>query len=163
MDPTARIERMIAPTLESMGFTVVRVRFTGGDRPVLQIMAERTADGRMNVDDCAEVSGVVSALLDVEDPIPGHYDLEVSSPGLDRPLVRIGDFERFAGFEAKVEMAEPVDGRKRFRGRLLGVTEGMVRIASDQGEFALPYSGIATAKLVITDDLIEASLKQQHS
>ncbi len=163
MDPAANIERMIAPTLEAMGFTVVRVRFSGGSRPVLQVMAERTSDGSMNVDDCAEVSGVVSALLDVEDPVPGRYELEVSSPGLDRPLVRIGDFERFAGFEAKIEMAEPLDGRKRFRGRLIGVTEDTVRVAGDHGEYELPFAGIANAKLVITDDLIEESLKRQHS
>ncbi len=163
MDPAANIERMIAPTLEAMGFTVVRVRFSGGSRPVLQVMAERASDGSMNVDDCAEVSGVVSALLDVEDPIPGRYELEVSSPGLDRPLVRIGDFERFAGFEAKIEMAEPLDGRKRFRGRLIGVTEDTVRVADDHGEYELSFAGIANAKLVITDDLIEESLKRQHS
>jgi ribosome maturation factor RimP len=163
MDPTARVDQMIAPALEAMGYSVVRVRYTGGDHPVLQIMAERTADGTMSIDDCTEVSRTVSALLDVEDPIPGHYNLEVSSPGLDRPLVRIGDFDRFTGYEAKVELAHPLDGRKRFRGALIGVEDETVKMATDEGEVALPFAEIAAAKLVLTDELIAASLKQQNS
>jgi ribosome maturation factor RimP len=163
MDPTAHVERLIAPTLDAMGYSVVRVRYSGGDRPVLQIMAERSADGTMSIDDCAEVSQTVSALLDVEDPIPGSYNLEVSSPGVDRPLVKIADFERFAGFEAKVELSHPLDGRKKFRGALLGVDDETVKMATDQGEVALPFEEIAAAKLMLTDELIAASLKQQNS
>lgn len=163
MEPATGIERLIAPSLEAMGYSVVRVRFIGGQRPTLQIMAERTADGSMNVDDCAEVSGVVSALLDVEDPIPGSYALEVSSPGLDRPLVRAADFDRFAGYEVKVEMAQPIDGRKRFRGRLLGRRDDAARIALDDSEVELPIAGIASAKLVVTAEMIQDSLKQQRS
>ncbi len=163
MEPAARIERLIAPSLEAMGYSVVRVRLSGGQRPTLQIMAERTADGSMNVDDCAEISGVVSALLDVEDPIRGSYTLEVSSPGLDRPLVRAADFDRFAGHVVKIEMEQPIDGRKRFRGRLLGRREGFARIALDDLEVELPIAEIANAKLVITAEMIQDSLKQQGS
>jgi ribosome maturation factor RimP len=162
LDGNTRIARLIAPPLEAMGFDLVRVRFGGGRRPVLQIMAERP-DGTMTVEDCAEVSRAVSAVLDVEDPIPGEYLLEVSSPGIDRPLTRLADFERFKGFEAKVELALPMDGRKRFRGRLDGLTaDEEVRLADTEGgNVLLPFHAIADAKLVLTDELIAASLKGQ--
>jgi ribosome maturation factor RimP len=140
-----------------MGYRLVRVSFTGGRRPTLQVMAERQDMAPMTVDDCAEISHSVSALLDVADPIAVAYMLEVSSPGIDRPLVRREDFERFAGFEAKVELSQPVDGRKRFRGRLLGIDERGVRMRLDGGEVALPYDRIARAKLVLTDELIAAT------
>ena len=113
----------------------------------------------MTVDDCADISRSVSALLDVADPIPVAYMLEVSSPGIDRPLVRPEDYDRFAGFEARFELVRPLDGRKRFRGRLLGRAEDHVRVATDAGEALLPLADIARAKLVLTDDLIAASQK----
>ncbi|SLN19208.1 Ribosome maturation factor RimP [Oceanibacterium hippocampi] len=147
-----------------MGFELVRVRLAEGKRATLQIMAERP-DGTMGIDDCAEVSRVVSALLDVEDPIESAYHLEVSSPGIDRPLTRRKDFERWAGFEAKLETVELIDGRKRFRGELLGVEgdEVMIR-ADDAGETAVrrvPLEAIDKASLVLTDALIAASLNDR--
>ena len=153
----AEVERLIAPAIEAMGYDIVRVQLSGGDRLRLQIMAERRSDGGMNVDDCAEVSRAVAAILDVEDPIDSAYTLEVSSPGIDRPLTRLADFDRFAGFEARIETALPVDGRRRFRGRLLGTRDGGVAMICEEAEVLVPFSDIQKAKLVLTDDLIAAS------
>jgi ribosome maturation factor RimP len=144
-----------------MGYRIVRVAFTGGRRPTLQIMAERRDGAAMSVDDCADISRTVSALLDVADPIPVAYALEVSSPGIDRPLIDRDDFVRFAGYEAKVEMSNLIDGRKRFRGRLLGADDGAVRIAVEDREVALPLADVVRAKLVLTDELLAAAQKQQ--
>jgi ribosome maturation factor RimP len=130
---------------------------SGARAPVLQIMAERSLDGNMNVDDCAAVSRAVSAILDVEDPISGSFTLEVSSAGIDRPLTRAKDFQRYAGLQARVEMATPVEGRRRFTGRLLGLSDGEVLIETSDGERRLAFEGIAKAKLVLTDELIAAS------
>ena len=160
MDATVRIERIIAPSLEALGYEVVRVHLSNARPPILQVMAERASDGGMNVDDCEVVSRTVSALLDVEDPISGAYMLEVSSPGIDRPLTRAKDYERFAGFEAKVEMHRAVNGQKRFRGKLLGLAGDAVKLETEKGETALPLADIDNAKLVLTDELIAASLKQ---
>lgn len=157
MDVVERIAALIEPSLEAMGFELVRVHYSGGGRPVLQIMCERSADGGMSLDDCAEVSRAVSALLDVEDPIPEAYELEVSSPGIDRPLTRPKDFARFAGHEAKLELAAPHDGRRRFRGIVQGIEDGQVRLVVEGGEeVALPFPQIKAAKLVLTDALIAA-------
>jgi ribosome maturation factor RimP len=153
----AEVERLIAPAIEAMGYDIVRVQLSGGDRLCLQIMAERRSDGSMNVDDCAAVSRAVAAILDVEDPIDSAYTLEVSSPGIDRPLTRLTDFERFAGFEARVEMALPVDGRKKFRGRLLGIRGEDIVMVCEEAEVALPFEAVHRAKLVLTDELIAAS------
>ena len=153
---------IIEPSLEAMGYRLVRVAFLGARRATLQIMAERLDDVPMTVDDCTEISRSVSALLDVADPIAGAYMLEVSSPGLDRPLTRPEDYDRFAGFEAKIELSRPLDGRKRFRGRLLGRADDHVRLASDVGEALLPFTDIAKAKLVITDDLLKAHATPLH-
>jgi len=158
---TRPITALIAPSLEAMGYRLVRVAFTGGRRPTLQIMAERRDEVAMSVDDCADISRTVSALLDVADPIPVAYALEVSSPGIDRPLVERADFVRYAGHQAKVEMREMIDGRKRFRGRLLGADETIVRIAVDDREVALPLAEIVRAKLVLTDELLAAAQQQQ--
>lgn len=160
---TRAITMMIAPSLEAMGYRLVRVAFTGGRRPTLQIMAERRDEAAMTVDDCADISRTVSALLDVADPIPVAYALEVSSPGIDRPLIERGDFVRYAGYEAKIEMADLIDGRKRFRGRLLGVAGDAVRVAFDDREVALPLADIVRAKLVLTDELLAAAQKQQET
>ena len=144
-----------------MGYELVRVMLRGRQRPTLEVMAERADRAAMTVDDCVEISRAVSALLDVEDPLPGSYVLEVTSPGIDRPLVRPDDFVRFAGLEARVETAEPIDGRRRFKGRLLGVEEadGTVRIetADGGGVAAIPLAAIKRAKLVLTDELIAAA------
>lgn len=157
-----KIAALIQPSVEGMGFRLVRVRLMGGRRPTLQIMAERP-DGSMEVDDCAEVSRMLSALLDVEDPIDREYVLEVSSPGIDRPLTRLEDFERYAGFEAKLETQDLIEGRKRFRGALQGVEGGdvviRVEIDGEEAEPRLPFEALADAKLVLTDELVAESLK----
>jgi ribosome maturation factor RimP len=154
IDPN-EIARIIEPSLDAMGYRLVRLMQTGGPRrPTLQIMAERRDEAPMTVEDCAEISRAVSALLDVADPIAGAYMLEVSSPGIDRPLVRPEDYDRFAGFEARVDLASPMDGRKRFRGRILGREDDHVRLAAETGEVRLPLDAIARAKLVLTDELL---------
>lgn len=151
---TNEIVRIIEPSLEAMGYRLVRVALTGARRATLQVMAERRDAVPMTVDDCAEISRSVSALLDVADPIAGAYTLEVSSPGIDRPLVRPEDYDRFAGFAARIELSAPQDGRKRFRGRLLGRVEDHVRLAGETGEVRLPLAAIVRAKLELTDDLL---------
>ena len=151
------IERLVAPALDALGYDVVRVKLMSQPPQTLQIMAERHDRAGMTVDQCSEISRVASALLDVEDPIGGAYSLEVSSPGIDRPLVRGDDFKRFAGHLAKLETIRPRDGRKRFRGQLLGHDDGDVRIEVDGEVFAIPLVDIAAAKLVLTDELIAAS------
>ena len=159
------IERLVTPALEAMGFTVVRVRLSGQPERTLQIMVE-PLDGSprhgstVTVDDCGKISRAVSALLDVEDLIEGAYNLEISSPGLDRPLIKAADFERFAGYVAKIETRRPRDGRKRFRGRLLGLANDEVRIEAEDGVAAIPLAEIAAAKLVLTDELIAEAMKE---
>lgn len=159
MDPIRRIEKMVEPALADMGYELVRVRLSGTARPTLQVMADRTDGSGMTVEDCAEISHVISAMLDVEDPIQGAYSLEVSSPGIDRPLTRAKDFERFAGFEAKVELAHTIDGQRRFRGRIDAFENGNVRLATGDGEVLLPFDDIQHAKLVLTDDLLNAAAR----
>lgn len=163
-DTAQRIERLIEPALVAMGYELVRVAMQGGEsRATLQIMAERKDGVAMSVDDCADISRAISALLDVEDPITSAYTLEVSSPGIDRPLVKRADFERFAGFEARIETLQPVAGRKRFRGRLMGIDGEDVRLretekaSGAEDETLVPFAAISRAKLVLTDELIEAT------
>lgn len=151
------IERLVKAPLRAEGFDIVRVILSGERRPKLQIMVERLDGRAVSVDDCALASRRVSAVLDVEDPVAGPYVLEVSSPGIDRPLTRLGDFERFAGFEARVELRVPVAGRWRFRGRLLGVDHDRIRLETEGEEIELSFDQIQKAKLVLTDDLIAAS------
>jgi ribosome maturation factor RimP len=157
---TNQISRIIEPSLEAMGYSLVRVTLTGTRRATLQVMAERRDEAPMTVEDCAEISRSISALLDVADPIASAYMLEVSSPGIDRPLVRPEDYDRFAGFEARIDLSAPVEGRKRFRGRLLGRSDEHVRLVVETGEVRLPLVDIARAKLVLTDELI--ALAQQR-
>ena len=156
------IERLVAPALDALGYDVVRVKLISQPPRTLQIMAERHDRAGMTVDQCSEISRVASALLDVEDPIGGAYSLEVSSPGIDRPLVRGDDFERFAGFEAKIEVTASIEGQKRFRGQLLGAENGNVRITQDDGCAVVPFSTIKKAKLVLTDALISAAQTQER-
>jgi ribosome maturation factor RimP len=160
---TNAIAGTIEPSLTAMGYRLVRVVLTSGRRATLQIMAERIDETALTLDDCALISHSVSALLDVADPISGPYTLEISSPGIDRPLVRPEDYNRFSGFEARIELSTPVDGRKRFRGRLLGTDGGVIRLQTDAGEAQLPLAAVARAKLVITDDLINAAVPRTHS
>jgi ribosome maturation factor RimP len=157
LDHADRIEKLIAPTITDMGYELVRVSILGGEHSTLQIMAER-ADGTMNVEGCEEISRAVSAILDVEDPIEEAYDLQVSSPGIDRPLTRLKDFERWSGFEAKVELDEAVDGQRRYRGKLLGLQDTSIKlINAESEELLLPFEKVRKAKLVLTDELISAS------
>ena len=156
-----RIEETIAPTLLELGYVIVRLQMQGDRRPTLQIMAERSDRKPMDVEDCAKISRAISPLLDVDDPIDEAYSLEVSSPGVDRPLVRAEDFDRFAGFEAKVEMSYLIEGRKRFTGRLVGLVDGNVQILVDGVAHDLPFEDIVKAKLVLTDDLLAAASKEQ--
>ena len=157
MELTERIAQIVAPSIEALGYEIVRVQLTGGRAPTLQIMCDRIDGEAMQVDDCADISRSVSALLDVEDPIGHEYSLEVSSPGIDRPLVRRKDFERFAGHVVRIETQFAIDGRRRFKGRLLGLEGDDVRVATDEGEAALPFDAIAKAKLELTDELLSAA------
>ncbi|CAN1723257.1 Ribosome maturation factor RimP [Hyphomicrobium sp. 1Nfss2.1] len=162
--PAARVAELIEPALSDRGFRLVRIVVSGGDNATLQIMAERT-DGTMTIEDCETISKEVSPLLDVHDPITGAYRLEVSSPGLDRPLVRPSDFEDWAGHEAKIEVKELIDGRRRFRGILEGFEDGEVRIEVDLGAegknvIGIPVDLVGEARLVLTDDLIREALRR---
>ncbi len=158
--PALRVAALAGPVLADLGFRLVRVKMTG---PVLQIMAERP-DGTFSIDDCEKVSRELSPLLDVEDVISSRYQLEVSSPGIDRPLVRPTDFESWAGHEVKIEMAVPVAGRKRFRGDLEGFHDGEVRLFIENPDggsapllVGVPFADIGSAHLVLTDELIAAA------
>ena len=163
----ARIAAIVAPVLDAIGYRLVRVRLTGQNGLTLQIMAERP-DGTMTVEDCEAVSRAVSPALDVEDPIDKAYHLEVSSPGIDRPLVRKADFERWVGHLAKMETSVVVEGRKRFRGRIVVADADTVTIERDTPAYGeepvarLPYETIAEARLVLTDDLIRDALSKDN-
>ncbi len=155
---------LVEPALEGLGFRLVRVKISGGDPKTLQIMAERP-DGTISIDDCEAISKQISPLLDVHDLVSGSYRLEVSSPGIDRPLVRPSDFEDWSGYEAKIELKEPVDGRKRFRGVIEGFLDGEVRVTCDlEGEgrqvLGFPVALVADAKLVLTDELVREALSR---
>jgi ribosome maturation factor RimP len=159
------LEALVTPAVEAAGFRLVRLRLMGGTRKTLQIMAERP-DGSMDVDDCAELSRALSDVLDAADPLADDYTLEVSSPGIDRPLTAPEDYARFAGHEARLELFAPVEGRKRFKGLLIGL-EGRDVIMDCQGATGVermhfPFNEIAEAKLVLTDKLIQESLKARE-
>ncbi len=153
-----RITEIISPVVEDMGFEVVRVRLMTGKESTLQIMAQKP-DGTIEVDECGQISTAVSALLDVEDPILDAYTLEVSSPGIDRPLTRLKDFEQWEGYEAKIETDELIDGRRRFKGQLAGVEGDDVLITIAEGTIGLKFEWLSDAKLVLTDELIRNVLR----
>lgn len=154
----ARLVALVAPTLEDMGYEIVRIAVLGRESPTVQIMADRADGSLISVEDCERISHAVGAVLDVEDPIPGAWTLEVSSAGIDRPLTRAKDWNRFAGHQAKAEVLVPIDGRRRFSGVVLGAEDGIARLRLDDGaEAALPLEEIRRARLVLTDALIEAS------
>lgn len=160
MDIVQKITQIIEPTLTDMGFALVRVLYQGADtNNTLQIMIERADFSAMQADDCEKVSKALSAVLDVEDVIANRYLLEVTSPGIDRPLVKLADYERFAGREAKVETLIPVDGRKRFKGKLLGVEDNQILIDFEGQELKIEFDIISKAKLVLTDELVAQMLK----
>ena len=155
----SHLEPILAPAIEAAGYRLVRLRLLQGKRKTLQVMAERP-DGTMNVDDCAVLSRALSEFLDSEDPIEGEYVLEVSSPGIDRPLTRITDYARWAGHDAKLELNAPdAAGRKRFKGKLLGLDANDVVIEVEGARLKFPFRAIAEAKLVLTDELIQEDLK----
>jgi ribosome maturation factor RimP len=155
-----RLAEIITPVIEDMGFELVRVRLMGGKAPILQVMADKP-DGGIEVDDCAEISNMLSATLDVEDPILDAYTLEVSSPGIDRPLTRLKDFDAYEGYEAKLETAELIDGRRRFKGVLAGIDGDEVLINVDEGTIGLKFDWLSDAKLVLSDELIKLMLKNR--
>ena len=142
-----RLAGIITPVIEDLGFELVRVRLMSGKTTTLQIMAERP-EGGIEVDQCAEISTAVGATLDVEDPIIDEYTLEVSSPGIDRPLTRLKDFATFEGYEAKIETTELIDGRRRFKGQLAGVEGNDVLINVEEGTIGLNFDWLSDAKLV---------------
>ncbi|MDG1708337.1 MAG: ribosome maturation factor RimP [Emcibacteraceae bacterium] len=154
---TDKIAAMIEPTIEALGYELVRVQLfpsPRGEASTLQIMAEKE-DGTMTVEACAKISREISVILDVEDPIESEYNLEVSSPGMDRPLTRLKDFVKYVGCEAKVEMNKTVDNRKRYRGKLIGVEEEVILINVDGESHKLNFTDVQKAKLVMTDELME--------
>lgn len=159
-----RIAEIVTPTVEGLGFEVVRVRLLGGKLKTIQIMADRP-EGGIEVDDCAKISTAVSAVMDVDDPLDEAYTLEVSSPGIDRPLTRLKDFDAWAGYEAKIETAELIDGRRRFKGLLAGTEGDEVLITLDEGAeevtIGLKFDWLTDAKLVLTDELIREALRQK--
>ncbi len=158
-----RMADIITPVIEDMGFELVRVRLMSGKYDdILQIMAERP-EGGIEVDQCAEISLALSAILDVEDPIEDPFTLEVSSPGIDRPLTRIKDFATFEGYEAKIETTELIDGRRRFKGQLAGVEGDEVLINIQEGTVGLQFDWLSDAKLVLTDELIAEMLRQRKN
>ncbi|MFU8776686.1 ribosome maturation factor RimP [Roseovarius sp. MBR-51] len=157
-----RMAEIITPVIEDLGYELVRVRLMGGQYHTLQIMADKP-DGGIEVDDCALISTAVSAVLDVEDPLVEAYTLEVSSPGIDRPLTRLKDFEAFEGYEAKIETTELIDGRRRFKGVLAGVEGTEVLINVEEGTIGLEFDWLSDAKLVLTDELIKEMLRQRKA
>lgn len=158
-----QIEALITPSVTSMGFELVQVKMIDGrSGSTLQIMAERP-DGSMGVEDCAKISRQVSAILDVEDTITTEYRLEVSSPGIDRPLVKLADYPKFIGHSAKLETALPIDGRKRFTGIIKAIEGEDVILTVDNKDYNLPFIDIQTAKLVLTEALIKAHQKRLAS
>ena len=161
-----RLADIISPVIEGLGFELVRVRLMGGRTRVLQIMAERP-DGGIGVDECGEISTAVSAVLDVEDPVEENYVLEVSSPGIDRPLTRLKDFDAWAGWEARIETTELIDGRRRFKGALAGTEGDEVLIEIEEGgetlTIGLKFDWLSDAKLILTDELIAEMLRQRKA
>ena len=161
-----RLAAIVGPVIEGLGFELVRIRLMGGKTRILQIMADRP-EGGIEVDDCASISTAVSAVLDVEDPIEDNYVLEVSSPGIDRPLTRLKDFDMWVDYEARLETTELIDGRRRFKGTLQGTEGDEVLIEIEEGgeplTIGLKFDWLSDAKLILTDDLIAEMLRQRKA
>ena len=161
-----RLADIITPVIEGLGFELVRIRLMGGRTRTLQIMADRP-EGGIEVDDCATISTAVSAVLDVEDPVEENYVLEVSSPGIDRPLTRLKDFDIWSGWEARIETTELIDGRRRFKGDLAGVEGDEVLITIEEAgapvTIGLKFDWLSDAKLILTDGLIAEMLRQKKA
>ena len=153
-----RIATAITPTIEELGYELVRVLVLGRERPTVQVMADRSDGAQISVEDCERITHAVSAVLDVDDPLPGAWNLEVSSAGIDRPLTRVKDWVRFAGHQARAEMVAPVDGRRRFTGVIVGADATAARLRVEDGtEVTLPLADLRRAKLLLTDELIAAT------
>ncbi|MFK7839545.1 MAG: ribosome maturation factor RimP [Bdellovibrionales bacterium] len=159
-----RIVEITNPVIEDLGFAPFTVRMTSnGGQQICQIMAEDPKTRRLGVDDCAKISRAVSAIMDVEDPISGNYRLEVSSPGIDRMLVRIEDYEYYKGLDAKIESDTPAEnGQRKFRGHILGADNNTVKLNTDQGEVEIPFPSIIKAKLVLNDELIKLTANKEE-
>ncbi len=157
-----RLAEIVQPIIEGLGFELVRVRLMGGKTNTLQIMAERP-EGGIEVDDCANISIALGVVLDVEDPIAENYTLEVSSPGIDRPLTRLKDFDAWQGYEAKIETTELIDGRRRFKGVLRGTEGDEVLIEIAEGTIGLKFDWLSDAKLVLSEELIREMLRQRKA
>ena len=157
MQTEERIETLLEPVLEAMGYALVRVQISDVPNAVLQVMAERDDGKGMTVDDCARISREISTILDVEDPIELAYALEVSSPGIDRPLVTLADFERFAGYDVRIDLKQDMAGQRRFRGRLESVSGEVIELRTKDRNLHLPFPGIRRAKLILTDELLAAA------
>jgi len=171
----ARVASIAEPVIEQLGYRLVRVKISGADGCTVQIMAERP-DGTMVVEDCETISRALSPVFDMADPVNRAYRLEISSPGIDRPLVRKSDFDRYAGSLVKIETEIPIDGRKRFRGQLLGTEGEAAKLRQDgkvddknedkaitDAEILLPIAEISEARLVLTDDLVRQALRREKS
>ena len=157
-----RLADIVQPVIEGLGFELVRIRLMGGATRILQIMADKP-EGGIEVDHCGDISTAVSAVLDVEDPIEENYVLEVSSPGIDRPLTRLKDFEMWKGWEARIETTELIDGRRRFKGTLAGIEGNEVLIEVEEGTIGLQFDWLSDAKLILTDELITEMLRQRKA
>ncbi|MDO7733626.1 MAG: ribosome maturation factor RimP [Paracoccaceae bacterium] len=157
-----RLAALVTPAIEALGFELVRIRLMGGKTRILQVMADRP-DGGIIVEDCAKISTAISAILDVEDPLDDQYVLEVSSPGIDRPLTRLKDFDIWQGYEARIETTELIDGRRRFKGNLVGIEGEEVLLEIEEGTIGLQFEWLSEDKLVLTDDLIAEMLRQRKA
>ena len=155
-----KLAELLKPILEDLGFEMVRIRLSSGDPNTLQIMADRL-NGQILVDDLANISTSIGTILDVEDPIAENYTLEISSPGIDRPLTRKKDFDNYQGFEAKLETTELIDGRRRFKGILAGISDDEVLINLEEGTVGLKFNWLSDARLVLSDDLIKQMLRKK--
>jgi ribosome maturation factor RimP len=158
-----KILSLIEPAAADLGYRIVRIRMSGLRRKTLQIMGERISDGGMGIEDCEALSRAVAPVLDAHDPIKDEYNLEVSSPGIDRPLVRVEDFERFIGHDVKLETIAMIDGRRRFKGVIAGAADGRVHIQTPEGRAELAFGEIREARLVLTDRLIEEDLRRARA
>ena len=157
-----KLAELLNPILEDLGFEMVRIRLSSGDPSTLQIMADRL-NGQIGVDDLANINTSIGTILDVEDPITENYTLEISSPGIDRPLTRKKDFDSYQGFEAKLETTELIDGRRRFKGILAGISDDEVLINLDEGTVGLKFNWLSDARLVLSDDLIKQMLRKKNT
>ena len=155
-----KVIALLEPAAGELGYALVRVRLSGLKRKRLQIMAERVVDGGMGIGDCQKLSRAISPVLQANDPIKGEYDLEISSPGIDRPLVRLTDFARFTGHEAKVELGMGIEGQRKFRGIIAGVEGDDIRLTHEHSEARFKFSWVANARLILTDRLIEEDLRR---